>query len=96
MLKPGNEEAMIQAKFSLDETHLLVLEECRKYGFKDRSALIRAAIDLLSSQLQEQRLRESAAVYAELYEQDAQAREWTEDAAAMEQIDRARTIVFDL
>lgn len=72
---------MIQAKFSLSETHLLVLEECQKYGFKDRSALVRAAIDLLSAQLEQKRLQESATLYAELYELDEETREWTEDAA---------------
>ncbi|MFZ1731553.1 MAG: hypothetical protein WBQ23_13440 [Bacteroidota bacterium] len=72
---------MIQAKFSLNESHLLVLEECKKYGFKDRSALVRAAIDLLSTQLEQQRLQESAALYAEIYEQDDETREWTDDAA---------------
>jgi Arc/MetJ-type ribon-helix-helix transcriptional regulator len=71
---------MIQAKFSLNETHLLVLEECRKYGFKDKSALVRAAIDLLSRQLEQQRLQKSAALYAEVYEQDDETREWMEEA----------------
>lgn len=72
---------MKQAKFSIDEAHLLVLEECQKYGFKDKSALVRAAIDLLSAKLQEQRLQESAALYAEMYEQDDEAKEWTGDAS---------------
>jgi Arc/MetJ-type ribon-helix-helix transcriptional regulator len=71
---------MIQAKFSISESQLLVLEECKKYGFKDRSALVRAAIDLMSQQLEQLRLQESAALYAEIYEQDEETREWTEDA----------------
>lgn len=71
---------MIQAKFSIDEAHLMVLEECQKYGFKDKSALVRAAIDLLSAQIEQQRLKESAALYAEVYEQDEESREWLEDA----------------
>jgi hypothetical protein len=71
---------MIQAKFSLNEAHLLVLEQCKKYGFKDRSALVRASIDLLSAQFEQQRLQESAALYAEVYEQDEETREWTEEA----------------
>jgi hypothetical protein len=71
---------MIQAKFSLNEAHLLVLEDCKKYGFKDKSALVRAAIDLLSRQIEQQRLQESAALYAEVYEQDDETREWTEGA----------------
>lgn len=69
---------MIQAKFSIDEAHLMVLEECQKYGFKDKSALVRAAIDLLTAQLERQRLQESAALYAEVYEQDEESREWME------------------
>lgn len=72
---------MIQSKFSLNESHLLVLEECKKYGFKDKSALVRAAIDLLTRQLEQQRLQESAALYAEIYEQDDESREWVNDAA---------------
>ena len=72
---------MIQSKFSINESHLLVLEECKKYGFKDKSALVRAAIDLLSAQLEQQRLQESAALYAEIYEQDEETSEWTDDAA---------------
>lgn len=71
---------MIQAKFSIDEAHLMVLQECQKYGFKDKSALVRAAIDLLSAQIEQQRLKESAALYAEVYEQDEESREWLEDA----------------
>lgn len=74
---------MIQAKFSLNEEHLLVLEECKKYGYKDRSALVRAAIDLLSVQFEQQRLQESAALYAEVYEQDEESREWTADASSV-------------
>lgn len=47
---------------------------------EDESALVRAAIDLLTSQLARQRLKESAALYAEVYEQDEESREWLEDA----------------
>jgi Arc/MetJ-type ribon-helix-helix transcriptional regulator len=82
VLRSNIEKHMIQAKFSISESHLLVLEECRKYGYKDRSALVRAAIDLLSAQIEQQRLQESAALYAEIYEQDEEASEWTNDAAA--------------
>jgi hypothetical protein len=77
--KSNIEDVMIQAKFSINEAHLMVLEECKKYGFKDKSALVRAAIDLLTTQLERQRLQESAALYAEVYEQDEESREWMED-----------------
>jgi hypothetical protein len=68
---------MIQAKFSLRESHLLLLEECKQYGFKDKSALVRAALDHLSAELKRQRLRNSAALLAELYNEDEETREWT-------------------
>ncbi len=72
---------MIQAKFSIDEGHMLVLEQCRAYGFKDKSALVRAALDLLTEELERKRLEESADLYTEVYEGDGETREWTDDAA---------------
>ncbi|MDT8322491.1 MAG: hypothetical protein RRA94_00155 [Bacteroidota bacterium] len=71
---------MIQAKFSIDEGHLRVLEQCRAYGYKDKSALVRAALDMLAAELERKRLEESAELYAEAYEADDETREWTDDA----------------
>mgnify|MGYP000096073686 FL=1 len=74
---------MIQAKFSIKESHMRVLEQCRAYGYKDKSALVRAALDLLTAELERKRLEESADLYTELYDGDDEMREWT--AAAAEQ-----------
>jgi hypothetical protein len=74
---------MIQAKFSLKESHILFIEQCTQYGFKDKSEVVRTAIDRLFTELTQQRLRESAALYAEVYEEDDETQEWT-DAAASE------------
>lgn len=74
---------MIQAKFSLTESHIQFIEQCKGYGFKDKSAVVRTALDRLSEELTRQRLRESAALYAEVYEEDAETQEWT-DAAMTE------------
>ncbi|MFA6235618.1 MAG: hypothetical protein WC824_15725 [Bacteroidota bacterium] len=71
---------MIQPKFSLNVARLRVLEECKKCGFKDGSALVRTSIDFLSAQSEQQRLQESAVLYAEIYEQDEDIREWNEEA----------------
>jgi hypothetical protein len=71
---------MIQAKFSIEESHIQFLEQCKRHGFKDRSDVVRTALDRLSVELKRQRLCESAALYAELYEQDDETREWTEAA----------------
>jgi hypothetical protein len=44
---------------------------------------VRTAIDRLFTELTQQRLRESAALYADIYEEDDETREWT-DAALSE------------
>ena len=74
---------MIQAKFSLKESHIQFIEQCNRYGFKDKSDVVRTAIDRLITELTQQRLRESAALYADIYEEDDETREWT-DAALSE------------
>lgn len=71
---------MIQAKFSLKESHIQFIEQCKRHGFKDRSDVVRAALDRLSAELAQQRLRESAALYAEVYEEDDETKEWTDAA----------------
>ncbi|MBW1803764.1 MAG: hypothetical protein JRJ85_23920 [Deltaproteobacteria bacterium] len=74
---------MIQAKFSLKDSHVQFIEQCKCYGFKDKSDMVRHALDRLSKELAQQRLRESAALYAEIYEKDDETQEWT-DAALSE------------
>jgi len=74
---------MIQAKFSLTESHIQFIKQCKQYGFKDKSDVVRTALDRLSTELAQQRLCESAALYAEVYVEDAETQEWT-DAALSE------------
>ena len=71
---------MIQAKFSLKESHVQFIEQCNRYGFKDKSDVVRTAIDRLITELTQQRLHESAALYAEVYEEDGETQEWTDEA----------------
>lgn len=71
---------MIQTKFSLKEVHIQFIEQYKCYGFKDKSEVVRTAIDRLASELARQRLRESAALYAEVYEEDDETQEWTDAA----------------
>ena len=71
---------MIQAKFSLKESHIQFIEQCKRHGFKDRSHVVRTALDRLSAELAQQRLRESAALYAEVFEEDDETKEWTDAA----------------
>jgi Arc/MetJ-type ribon-helix-helix transcriptional regulator len=74
---------MIQAKFSLKESQIQFIEQCNRYGFKDKSDVVRTAIDRLFTELTQQRLRESADLYADVYEEDDETQEWM-DAAASE------------
>ena len=71
---------MLQAKFSLEESQIQFLAEFRRYGFKDKSAVVRNALDRFRKELTQQRLRESADIYAEVYAKDAETREWTDAA----------------
>jgi hypothetical protein len=61
---------MIQTKFTLGEPQLDFLQLFKRYGFKDRSAVVRAALDRLRCELEMEELRQSAVIYAELYETD--------------------------
>ncbi len=71
---------MIQAKFSLEESQIRFLEQCKVYGFKDRSDLVRTALDQLRRELEIRNLEKSAELYAEVYGEDAELRELTESA----------------
>ncbi len=71
---------MIQAKFSLEESHIQFPEQRKRYGFKDKSDVVRTALDLLHTELTQRSLRESADLYAETYEKDDETQEWTDAA----------------
>jgi len=71
---------MIQAKFSLNEKHVEFLNQYKKYGFKDKSSVIRTAINKLEKELQILKLKQSADLYSEIYAVDDELRDITEDA----------------
>jgi hypothetical protein len=73
---------MIQSKFTLAETQVYFLSQYQQYGFKDKSSLVRVALDRLQHDLELQQLHRSAALYAELYEEEPELRELTESAIA--------------
>ena len=68
---------MIQANFSLEEAQLQLLDKCRSYGFKDKSAVVRMALDCLRQEFAQQRLQESADLYSELYAEDEETQDLT-------------------
>lgn len=73
---------MQQTKVSLTEPLEAFLGQYKQYGFKDKSAMIRAALALMKQELEQRQLRESAALYAEVYAEDAELRELTDSARA--------------
>jgi len=71
---------MQQAKFSLTPPLVEFLGDYHAYGFKDRSAMVRTALQRFREELELQSLQQSASLYAELYEQDEELHELTETA----------------
>ena len=71
---------MLQAKFSVKETQARFLNNYRAYGFKDKSSMLRAAINHFKKEFELKRLIESADLYSEIYSDDKGLKEITETA----------------
>ena len=82
-INPGTEkeDVMQQAKFSCQENQLEFLSNYKDHGFKDKSAMVRASLNLLREKLESQKLRESADLYAEVYRDDSELKILTDSAA---------------
>ncbi|MGD2271889.1 MAG: hypothetical protein PVI06_15915 [Desulfobacterales bacterium] len=71
---------MLQAKFSVKESQARFLSRYKEYGFKDKSSMLRAAIDQLKKELDLEQLKQSADLYAEIYSEADNLKELTETA----------------
>jgi hypothetical protein len=71
---------MIQAKFSLKESQAFFLSKYKDYGFKDKSDMLRIAIDHFKKGLEIEQLKQSADLYAEVYAKDDDLKRLTENA----------------
>ena len=71
---------MLQAKFSVKETQARFLNDYKAYGFKDKSSMLRAAIDNFKKEIENERLKQSADLYSEIYNEDDELKELTEAA----------------
>lgn len=71
---------MQQVKVSLEHEQVEFLSQFSRFGFRDKSALVREAIKRLRLQFEQQQLKLSAELYAEVYEEDEELRELTETA----------------
>jgi len=72
---------MLQAKFSVKESQAHFLNHFKAYGFKDKSSMVRTAIDHFKNKLELENLRKSAELYSEIYSEDDNLKELTETAA---------------
>ncbi len=71
---------MPQAKFSLPEALIEFVNRHEAWGFPDKSAMVRQALDQMKTRLAQQRLAESARLYAEVYAEENDLRDLTEAA----------------
>jgi len=71
---------MRQAKFTLTDTQMTFLDEHRRHGFKDRSAMVRRALEQMQAEFNRLELEESATLCAEVYVSDPEAQAWVQDA----------------
>ncbi len=71
---------MMTAQLSLNESLMQFLQQHQLYGFKDQNELICTALNRLYEQLEQQKLRQSATLYAEIYETDQETQELTQSA----------------
>jgi predicted DNA-binding protein len=71
---------MLQAKFRVDETQAQFLNNFKVYGFKDKSSMLREAIEHFKKEMELESLRKSAELYSEIYSEDDDLKALTETA----------------
>jgi Arc/MetJ-type ribon-helix-helix transcriptional regulator len=71
---------MVQLKVNLEETQVEFLDQFQRYGFPNKSAAVREALTRLYADMQEEQLRMSAVLYAELYDEDEETQDLTNAA----------------
>ncbi len=70
----------MQAKFSIKEPQARFLSKYKEYGFKDKSTMLRIAIDHYRKTIEIEQLKQSANVYAEIYAEDEELKSLTDTA----------------
>ena len=71
---------MGQGKFSFREKQAQFVNRYLSHGFKDKSALVRAALDHFEEELERENLKKSASLYAEIYAEDLELKELADSA----------------
>jgi hypothetical protein len=81
----GPKEALtsiILSKFSLETAQVAFLAKYQRYGFKDKRAVVRFALQALEQNLAQKHLQESAELYAQLYGKDPTIKDLAEATLA--------------
>jgi Arc/MetJ-type ribon-helix-helix transcriptional regulator len=73
---------MQQTKISIKDDQAEFLENHKLYGYKDKSSMVREALECLKDEVERKSLRESADLYAEIYKNDSELKELTESAVS--------------
>jgi hypothetical protein len=76
----------LELKLTVNESQIGFFSRYQDYGFESQEAMINSALEKfqleLEQNLEEQKLEESAQLYAEIYEQDTELQELTEAACS--------------
>ena len=68
---------MTQTEINFEENQVEFINKYSELGFKDKSSLVRKAIDEFRKSLEEKNLINSANLYAEIYKQDEELKDLT-------------------
>ena len=74
---------MPQIKVVLKDAEFDFVENYLNYGFKSKTELVNKAVAAFRKQLRDRAITESAELYQQIYEEDAELRELTNDAAGL-------------
>jgi len=71
---------MIQTTINFNDSDLSFLNNFKQYGFENKSDLIRTALAYMKQKFAKNDLKESADLYAEIYNEDKEVQEMTKSA----------------
>ncbi|MEW6507902.1 MAG: hypothetical protein AB1432_09180 [Bacteroidota bacterium] len=71
---------MEQIKISIKKEHHEFISHYSKYGFKDKSELVRKAIDKLKEEIELEKLKSSAQILNSIYSKEKSNKEWIDDS----------------
>ncbi|MBI3194223.1 MAG: hypothetical protein HYZ34_07140 [Ignavibacteriae bacterium] len=66
-----------QTKIDFDKSQIHFINKYQELGFKDKSSLVRTAIEEYIKSIQKNELVQSAKLYAEIYQEDTELQELT-------------------